>query len=107
MDVITQQQQVCDRYFADFIITSPNEKIGIAKNVFEGIQPINGLRISPENGTSGWYIWAGEILSEDNDFFLPFHISHVREKCPQIEIYLGLAPGWRFLITNNYDRRLV
>ena len=57
----------------------------------------------PEAGTCGWYIWAGEELSDTPDFFKPLHAAHIREWCPQVEPYLGLAPGWRFLITGNYE----
>lgn len=40
-------------------------KIGIALQT-KGKQPVTGMRAHPENGTAGWYIWAGEY-SEDPD----------------------------------------
>jgi hypothetical protein len=49
--------------------------------------------------TSGWYIWAGEGgPSDDPDFFVPLHVEHLAEWCPHITKYLGLPPGWRFLV---------
>ena len=33
----------------------------------------------------------------------PRHVSHLRDRLPEVEQYLGLAPGWRFLITPDYE----
>ena len=80
------------------------EKLGIAANVKSGLMPINGLRISPQNGTSGWFIWAGEEpLSRDADFFLPLHTSHLASWCTLALPFLILPPGWRFLVTPHYE----
>src|SRR5262249_4805049 len=32
------------------------------------------------------------------NFFVPLHVSHLAEWCPAALKFLGLAPGWRFLI---------
>jgi hypothetical protein len=77
--------------------------VGISLNVKNGLQPINGLRHPPEGDTTGWYIWAGEDFSDDPDFFVPLHVKHLNEWCPEIVKYLGLPPGWRFLIANDYE----
>ena len=69
----------------------------------DNIWPINGLRHKLEGDTTGWYIWAGEEFSFDNDFFLPLHLEHFITKYPTVIKYLGLAPGWRFLIADNYE----
>lgn len=53
--------------------------------------------------TTGWYIWAGEEFSTDPDFFVPLHVKHLNEWCPVVLKYLSLAPGWRFLVTNDYE----
>ncbi|TWD77279.1 hypothetical protein FB547_110241 [Variovorax beijingensis] len=65
--------------------------------------PVNGLRHPPTTGTSGWYIWAGEELSTEADFFKPLHIEHLDGWAPEIKKYLGLPPGWRFLIAPGYE----
>jgi hypothetical protein len=57
----------------------------------------------PEDDTSGWYIWAGTTMSEDPDFFLPLHASHLVEWCPAATRFLGLPPGWRFLAAGEYE----
>lgn len=77
--------------------------LGISDNVRGGTKPINGLRHSKTENTTGWYIWAGEQFSEDDDFFKPLHVSHLDDWCSQVIPYLGLPPGWRFLIADEYE----
>ena len=100
---IKEQRSICDKYKAEYV-ESPNDlKLGIAQNVKDGIVPINGLRMPIENGTTGWYIWAGEEMGTEEDFFLPLHVQHIDEWAPEIKKYLGLPPGWRFLIAGDYE----
>ena len=101
--VENMQGETCQKFGAEYY-PSPNFlKVGIALNVRDGIWPINGLRHLPTGDTTGWYIWAGEELSESSDFFKPLHVEHLDEWYPQVKKYLGLAPGWRFLITGDYE----
>lgn len=97
------QRETCRRFDAEFVSAADDQKLGIAEGVRQGQLPINGLRHRPTGDTSGWYVWAGEKLSEAPDFFAPLHIEHLDEWCPQIKKYLGLAPGWRFLIADDYE----
>jgi len=98
-----EQKNICKKYGVKFIESPLDLKVGIALNVKAGLQPINGLRHPPEGDTTGWYIWAGEEFSDDPNFFVPLHVEHLEEWCPQIIKYLGLSPGWRFLVANNYE----
>jgi hypothetical protein len=75
----------------------------VAKNVREHLWPINRLRHVSEGDTTGWYIWAGEDLSNSLDFFKPLHVSRLEQWCPAVLKYLGLPPGWRFLIAEDYE----
>ena len=79
----------------------PGEKLGVSLNVRDGLWPINGLRHPPAADTCGWYVWAGEELRADDDFFKPVHLEHVKDWCPTALPFLGLPPGWRFLIAPN------
>lgn len=97
------QNELCKKHAAEFLSSPNNLKVGIATNVREGVIPINGLRHPPEGDTTGWYIYAGEELSDDPGFFKPLHVEHLDDWCPQIKKYLGLAPGWRFLIAGDYE----
>ena len=102
-ELIIEQKNICKKYGAKFFESPPELKVGISLNVKDGLQPINGLRHPPERDTTGWYIWAGEDFSDDPDFFVPLHVEHLHEWCPQIIKYLGLPPGWRFLTANDYE----
>jgi hypothetical protein len=91
------------KYRVAYVPCPPALKVGIANNVRERLLPLNGLRLPPVDDTSGWYIWAGEEMSEAPDFFVPLHASHLEEWCPQVIRFLGLPPGWRFLTDGEYE----
>jgi hypothetical protein len=103
MDFSKEQKIICERFNTSFIEAPSFLKVGISLNVKDGLQPVNGLRHQPEGDTSGWYIWAGEDFSNEPDFFVPLHIEHLPDWCPDIIKYLGLPPGWRFLTASNYE----
>lgn len=103
IDIEKQQKAACDKRGVPYAPTPSHHKVGIALNVREGILPINGLRHPPEGDTTGWYIWAGEELASNPDFFKPLHIEHLVEWCPIVLKYLGLPPGWRFLVSEDYE----
>lgn len=96
-----EQKEICQKYGAAHLDAPEYLKVGISLDAMKGVMPLNGLRHLPEGDTSGWYIWAGEHFSDDPDFFSPLHIAHLTDRCPMVIKYLGLAPGWRFLITDT------
>jgi hypothetical protein len=98
-----ERRDLCSKYGAKFLDADPELIIGIALNVREGLLPINGLRLKPEGNGTGWFIWAGEVLSEEDDFYKPLHASHIADWSPLVSKYLGLPPGWRFLVTPDYE----
>lgn len=100
---IEEQLSVCRKYGAEYVESLDSLKLGVSKNVKSGIAPINGLRVPLEGDTTGWYIWAGEEMGLEPDFFIPIHVQHIDEWVPEIKKYLGLPPGWRFLITGDYE----
>src|SRR4051812_28508358 len=102
-DIIEKQKAVCASHKVHFHSVEPRSVIGIAMNVRMGLMPLNGLRHPPTGGSSGWYIWAGEQLSTDSDFFKPLHAEHMVGWCPKILKFLALPPGWRFLVANEYE----
>lgn len=102
MNVKQMQLTVCRNYGAEFFETAAYMKVGIAQNVRENRYPVNGLRLAPEGDTSGWYIWAGEQMSTESDFFMPLHVIHLKQWCEHVLPYLGLPPGWRFLLAPGY-----
>ncbi|MEI6518547.1 MAG: hypothetical protein WCO98_00655 [bacterium] len=101
-NIVKIQKEVCDRYGSPYIESQPLLMVGISLNVRSGLLPINGLRHPLEGKTSGWYIWAGDKLLDDPNFFVPIHFKHLIDWCPNVLPYICLAPGWRFLIAGEY-----
>jgi hypothetical protein len=97
---------VCERHGAAFADTPGDSIVGVADNVIAGAYPLNGLRHG-QGETSGWFIWAGERLSDAPDFFKPTHARHLIERCPEVLAFLGLGEGWRLSHRAGSRGRLV
>ena len=78
-EVERQQKEVCKRFGAVWSPLSSDMKVGIAENVRTGLLPVNP------------------------SFFKPLHVEHVEEWCRIALKYLGLPPGWRFLVSRGYE----
>ena len=103
MKILEDQLKICRMNGVEPVVCDDESKLGIASNVCDGLLPINGLRHPPAQDTCGWYIWAGEELSQDPSFFRPLHVAHLSEWCPAAIPYLALPPGWRFLIAPGHE----
>ena len=103
MSIDLEQKLLCRSYHTSCCPTLPYQKIGISDNANSGDLPLNGLRHLPVNDTCGWYIWAGEKMSEEPDFFKPVHVFHLSEILPDVLKFLALPPGWRFLLAPGYE----
>ncbi|MFI5707789.1 hypothetical protein [Kribbella sp. NPDC051620] len=102
--VFAEQLDVCRRFDVAPVVAPIHLKVGISENVrSKSVLPLNGLRHPLEGEGSGWYIWAGEEFSNDADFFVPLHVSHLADWCPVALPYLALPPGWRFLIAPGHE----
>jgi hypothetical protein len=77
--------------------------MGVSRNLLEDgwRWPIHGLRHPEEADTTGWFVWSGEWSDED-DFFVPIHERHLVDRIPELDEYLKLPPGSRFLVTPDY-----
>jgi hypothetical protein len=111
MTIQADQAATCARFGVAPVPCRPDEKVGIALQT-AGRLPLNALRHTPEGDTCGWYLWWGESLGAEADFFQPLHAAHLPEHCPEILPYLSLPPGWRVLLAPGhedawYDRELV
>lgn len=93
------QQELCQRIGSPFMPPASAQKLGIAIETL-GKMPIYGVRVESDDDTCGWYVWAGPH-SEDPNFFSPVHAAHIPELCPLILPYLGLAPGYKFIIDGD------
>ncbi|SHF77965.1 hypothetical protein SAMN05443575_0878 [Jatrophihabitans endophyticus] len=99
----TDQRLIANRFSVDPVPPCEGAEIGVARNVRDDLWPVNGMRHPVTDGVAGWYIWAGETLSNASDFFVPLHVRHLREWCPVVFPYLALPPGWRFLLAPGYE----
>ena len=97
------QRRTCRRFNTDFVEAPPDLIVRLARNARPGEWPLNGLRHPPEAETCGWYIWAGETLSSGPDFFEPLPGLLLADLLPSVVAYLGLPPGWRFLLGPNQE----
>jgi hypothetical protein len=99
-----EQRKACAQYGAPWEPAPAHFKVGASPNVRTGIVPVNGLRHPPIADTTGWYLWAGEgDPSYDPDFFVPVHVWHLANWWPEVLRFLGLGPGWRFLMDVAYE----
>ena len=103
MDISASQLEICRKFAVECAPLNFDLKLGISDNFFSGELPLNGLRHPPEGDACGWYLWAGETLSDAPDFFKPLHVSHLVDRRTEIIRYLGLPPGWRFLVGDDYE----
>lgn len=81
-----------------------SDKLGASQSVIQEDPwewPLHGLRHPPELGTNGWYLWTGDSR-QDHDFFLPWHLGHVVERCPELLELLQSLPGTRFVYAPDY-----
>lgn len=97
------QREVCAKYGLPFVPVTEEMKVGISRNVQDGLRPLNGLRHEPVGDSSGWYIWAGDELSQAPNFFVPLHMAHLSEWCADAIPYLALPPGSRFLVAPGFE----
>jgi hypothetical protein len=104
-EMLEAQHKVCKRYGVPHVPTRPDLKIAISFD--EASFPINGLREREDpayDQLSGWWIWSAERdFSAGEDAFDALHLVHVRDRCPEVMQYLGLPPGWRFLIAPGHE----
>jgi len=93
---------ICKRFGVEPSTPLNSDKVGIALATLKE-PPLNALRVQPEGGTCGWYIWGGESFSEDANFFQAMHIAHLADYTPSLIPYLSLGPGWRVLLADGYE----
>jgi hypothetical protein len=101
---ISKQEELCHKLGVDVFITSSNLRVGISRDFKQNKIPINGLRHPPHGNMNGWYLWLGEIDFPDYpDYFEPVCMEHISDYKPEIIKFMGLPPGWRFLIAGDYE----
>ena len=100
-DIELVQRLLCEEKGYRYVPSSLDSKLCFAKKTL-GKLPLNGLRHPPKGDTNGWYIWCGEELSQEPNFFVPLHTGHLIDLCPEVMLFLGLPPGSRFLVAGDH-----
>ena len=98
---ISEQQQLCGDFNCEWVPPDPGSKVGFALDTVN-LLPMNGLRHPPQSDTNGWYLWGGEDFPTGDDAFSPLHTIHLVDYRPEVIKFLGLPPGYRFLIAGDY-----
>ena len=96
------QQNICFEHGSEYLPSKDEQVVGIALSTMMRGEPLHGLRHIPEAGTSGWYLWRGDYR-EDESFFSPICASHICDHAAEGVKFLGLAPGFRFLVSGDYE----
>jgi hypothetical protein len=96
-----QQRAVCKQFGTEFPPPPAGSRMGIARQTLDK-RPLNGMRIEAEGAVCGWYLWGGGEPSEEDDFYHPICIEHLKDVCPAALRFLALPPGWRFLADGDY-----
>lgn len=102
MQPTIEQLAVCSRFSAEADAPLEYERVGIALETLS-LLPLNALRHKREGVVCGWYIWGGEVLSENPSFFQSLCVDHLSEHTPSLVPYLALGPGWRVLLAPEYE----
>src|SRR5512140_2204342 len=97
MQISEKEIEICRRFRSSVQTPGLEQKIGIDISTLS-LKPWNALRHQPEGETCGWYVWGGEKLSQDSEFFQAVHVSHLPGYCLQSLPYLALVPGFRVLL---------
>jgi hypothetical protein len=96
------QRETCLKFGTSYLLSDERLKVGITRIIDRKQFPINGPH-PPEGDTTGWYIWSGEEFPTAGDAFVPLCAFHLNDQCPEIVKYLGMGPGWRFLVAPGYE----
>ena len=94
---------ICEKYQSKIIPYSENEMVAVALESI-GKQPIYGTRIQKKNDNNvTWFFHCGEY-SDDEGFYKPIHVIHLRDFIPKVENYLCLDYGFKIIVdANGYE----
>lgn len=96
------QKDCCDHYRADFSPVGPEQMVVISNGVYEG-KPIDGVRYPSPAHMSGWWLTTDDY-SGDVKSLLTVHFQHIKEKRPEVAIYMALPYGYRFQLGGEEER---
>ena len=97
------QRAVCERASTTPAYLLPTDRVAIARDFDVTRHPINGLRHPAHGNMCGWYLWAGDVLSQEPDYFNVICYEHMVAEEWDLLQYLALPAGWRFLTAPGHE----
>ena len=98
-EIAIRQAGVCNGAGVAPMCPAGDDMLAIGADFDPKALPMNGLRHPVVENMSGWYLWTGQELCQDDDYFQIRCYEHIIEDGFPWTIYLALPPGWRFLWT--------
>lgn len=100
-NIADTQKECCAFYDADFSPLDEEQLVVISDGVYEG-EPVEGVRYQSPDHMSGWWVTTDKY-NGDTDSLKTVHFSHIKEKRPDIAIYMALPFGYRFILGSSED----
>lgn len=97
-----EQVALCTRLGTAPQFVAGTDRLGASRSLLSEVWPVQGVRCPPSGDTCGWFLWAGDF-SPDPGFFEPLNVLQALDARPQLAQYLGLPPGWGFIIADGYE----
>ncbi len=66
-------------------------------------RPCTDFDIHPRPVPTAGICGVANTVTIPSWFFVPLHVEHLGEWCPEAVPYLALPPGWRFLLAPDYE----
>lgn len=92
-----EQMRCCEHYKANFLGATDNQLVVVSSGVLSPSKEVEGVRYPSPSHMSGWWLTTDEYDGDVNSL-QTLHFQHIREKRPDLAIYMGLPFGYRFLL---------
>lgn len=101
-DIEKMQIKCCDFYNTEFTPATMTQLVVISDGVYEGINPIEGVRYPSPEHMSGWWLTTDKYDGNSNSL-KTVHFSHILEHRPNVAIYMALPFGYRFILGGDEE----
>lgn len=101
--IIDMQREVCKRFGATHYASDENNTVYFAGET-QGLLPVHGERVRGGENQSGWYVWCGGNRFDRDDFFQEMSVFEFAGRVPLAYSFLGLPPGFKFLVAGGHQR---
>jgi len=98
------QQEVCARNGVVHVAVPQHAHVNVTSKLLEGTHFVYGLRLAPTDDRTGWFFWTEELFPP-LPRFSAIQVAEFEERWPEVIKFLGLPPGWRFVVDGyGYER---